>query len=324
MTNNNLLAVKNLQLAYVENGQEFSILNNLNFEIKEQEVFSLVGESGCGKSMTALAIMKLFDSSIIKISSGSIFFKGKNLLDLSEKEMRKIRTKEIAMIFQDPMKSLNPVYTVGSQIVEAILEHNQIPKKAAWVEAIEWLNIVGIPDPTKNALKFPHEFSGGMRQRVMIAMALSCAPSLLIADEPTTALDVTVQNQILSLILDLKAKLKMSVMLITHDLGVVSETSDRVAVMYAGDIVEISNNPNIFKRALHPYTKGLMECIPRVNSLAKELKVIPGFVPSLNERGKGCLFFSRCSYREENCLHHKPTLTPTTINKHQVACWKAN
>ena len=315
-----LLEIKNLHLAYQEKGVEYPILNGISLDVLEGEMLGLVGESGCGKSMTAMSIMRLFDKTQIKIQKGEILFKGKNLLNLSEKSMRKIRTKEIAIIFQDPMTSLNPVYNVGKQIIEAIKEHKKISQKEALQEAIHYIETVGIPDPEKSAMKYPHELSGGMRQRIMIAIALCCTPKLLIADEPTTALDVTVQHQIISLILELKEKFRMSVILITHDLGLIAETVSRLGVMYAGDLIEFAPTKKIFQNPLHPYTQGLIDCIPKIGSKKKKLQTIAGNVPPLKEREWGCSFVSRCPYKMDICSQQKPLLEKKH-SKHWSACW---
>ena len=318
-----LLEIKNLSLAYLEYKKEYQILDNVSLDIMEGEIFGLVGESGCGKSMTAMSIMQLFDKSQIKIQQGEILFEKQNLLKLFEKQMRKIRTKKIAMIFQDPMTSLNPVYNIGSQISESLLEHKTISKKEAMQEAIYYIETVGIPEPQKSALKYPHELSGGMRQRIMIAIALCCQPKLLIADEPTTALDVTVQHQIIGLILELKEKFKMSVILITHDLALLAETASRIGVMYAGNVVETSSIQKIFKNPLHPYTKGLIDCIPSIAIQQKQLKTIAGNVPNLQEVRKGCMFASRCIYKMDICTEKKPLLEETQ-KEHFNACWLEN
>ncbi len=318
--NNKLLSIKNLSLAYLSDGKEFQILDDVSLDLMEGEILGLVGESGCGKSMTAMSIMQLFDKSQIKIQSGSILFNNQNLVEFSDKQMRKIRTNQIAIIFQDPMTSLNPVYTVGQQIAESLKEHKNLSHKEALQEAVHHIETVGIPDPQKSAFKYPHQLSGGMRQRIMIAIALCCGPKLLIADEPTTALDVTVQHQILSLILELKKKYKMSVILITHDLGVLAETVNKVCVMYAGNIVESASVQTIFTNPLHPYTKGLMKCIPKLSGNQSKLEVITGNVPALQSTRKGCLFASRCSQKMDICTQKKPELLQIHKN-HKSACW---
>ena len=247
-----LVEVKDLKVTYYQNGVETPVVRNVSFEIKKNETLGLVGESGSGKSVTSKAIMRLIAEPPGKIANGEILFEGKNLLKMKEKQMQKVRGKDIAMIFQEPMTSLNPLYTCGSQIAEAILLHNKCSKQEAWERAVEILKMVGVPSPEKRAQSYPHELSGGMRQRVMIAIALSCNPRLLIADEPTTALDPTIQAQILKLIHDMQKEKDMSVLLITHDMGIVAENCDRVAVMYAGQILEIADVKTIFGNPAHP------------------------------------------------------------------------
>lgn len=256
-----LVEVKDLKVTYYQNGVETPVVRNVSFEIKKNETLGLVGESGSGKSVTSKAIMRLIAEPPGKIANGEILFEGKNLLKMKEKQMQKVRGKDIAMIFQEPMTSLNPLYTCGSQIAEAILLHNKCSKQEAWERAVEILKMVGVPSPEKRAQSYPHELSGGMRQRVMIAIALSCNPRLLIADEPTTALDPTIQAQILKLIHDMQKEKDMSVLLITHDMGIVAENCDRVAVMYAGQILEIADVKTIFGNPAHPYTIGLLKAI---------------------------------------------------------------
>ncbi len=271
-------------------------------------MLGLVGESGCGKSVTALSIMRLI-SPPGKIAGGSVFFKGKDLSKLSEEEMRQIRGNDIAMIFQDPMTSLNPVYTVGEQIAEALRLHRGLDRKAAWTATIDSMHEVSIPAPERRANDYPHQLSGGMRQRIMIAMALACDPELIIADEPTTALDVTIQAQILELLNDLRKTRKLSVLLITHDLGVIAETADRVCVMYTGKIVEQSGINELFAEPKHPYTQGLLRSVPKLTAagIAKEtrLQTIDGTVPSPTQLPDGCHFAPRCEYRMERCTHGK-------------------
>jgi len=279
----------------------------------------IVGESGSGKSVTALSIMRLIPQPPGKIVSGEITFDGKNLCTFSEREMRKIRGCKISMIFQEPMTSLDPVFTIGHEIVETILLHQDLTKKEAYKKAVKMLELVGIPDADKRMKSYPHELSGGMRQRVMIAMALSCNPALLIADEPTTALDVTIQAQILRLMNELKKEFNTSVLMITHDLGVISEMCDNVAVMYAGHIVEYTDIYTIFEKPLHPYTEGLNRSIPRMDKETKILDTIKGVVPNLLHLSPGCPFAPRCEYAYERCLKEMPQLIEVEP-RHLVKC----
>ncbi|MEO7675037.1 MAG: ABC transporter ATP-binding protein [Pyrinomonadaceae bacterium] len=299
-----LLEIKNLRTEFPTRAGLVRAVNDVSFFIDESEFVGLVGESGCGKSITALSIMRLIYPPG-KIAAGSISFKGEELTKASEDRMRQIRGNDIAMIFQDPMTSLNPVFTVGEQIAEALRLHRKLDKKAAWAAAVEAMKEVSIPSPERRASDYPHQLSGGMRQRVMIAMALACNPELLIADEPTTALDVTIQAQILELLDELRRTRKLSVLLITHDLGVVAETADRVAVMYTGKIVEESGVDELFADPKHPYTRGLIRSVPKltVRAIAKSarLQTIDGVVPSPTDLPKGCHFAPRCEYRMEIC-----------------------
>ncbi|MCU0095255.1 MULTISPECIES: ABC transporter ATP-binding protein [unclassified Bacillus (in: firmicutes)] len=275
-----VLQVKDLKTHFFTDEGVSKAVDGLNFSVSKGETLGIVGESGCGKSITSLSIMRLIDRESGSKIEGSILFKGKDLLQQKEAEMRAIRGNQISMIFQEPMTSLNPVYSVGEQIAEAIRIHQKLNKKEAWNKAVDMLKLVGIPSPEKRAKQEPHELSGGMRQRIMIAMALACNPDLLIADEPTTALDVTIQAQILSLMKSLQKQLGMGIIMITHDLGVVSETCDRVAVMYAGKIVEYADIEHIFTSPKHPYTIGLLQSLPRLDTDQEELQTIPGSVPS--------------------------------------------
>lgn len=296
-------------------------VNDVSFSIKKGEMVALVGESGSGKSVSALSIMGLNASAIQYEQDSRIYFKGKDLLSSKEKEMRTIRGNDIAMIFQDPMFSLNPVHTIGKQIAESIIVHRKIKYKEAEKIALDLLNKVGIPDPERRINDYPHQLSGGMRQRIMIAIALSCDPELLIADEPTTALDVTIQAQILSLLRNLQQEFGISILLITHDLGVVAETADRVLVMYCGQIVEEGTVENIFAKPLHPYTQGLMSSIPALYGPSKDtLDTIRGVVPNPLELPKGCHFVTRCDYATEKCHEQAPSLTDHT-DGNRVACW---
>jgi oligopeptide/dipeptide ABC transporter ATP-binding protein len=318
-----ILTVKNLRTAFRSEKKDVFAVDDISFEVKAGQTLGIVGESGCGKSVTSLSIMRLIPNPPGRIASGEIRFKGKNLLELPLDEMRKIRGNDISMIFQEPMTSLNPVFTIGDQIMESIILHQKVSKKEARNKAIDMLKLVGIPAPESRVDDYPHQLSGGMRQRVMIAMALSCNPTLLIADEPTTALDVTIQAQILELMKSLREKLQMAMILITHDLGVVAEVCDYVAVMYAGKIVEAGTAEDIFYRPSHPYTKGLLKSIPHtgMSGLKKDrLETIPGLVPSLANLPKGCRFQDRCTYRKPKCSEAEPPLEQVGEG-HTSACF---
>jgi oligopeptide/dipeptide ABC transporter ATP-binding protein len=301
-----LLEVENLQTQFPTRAGLVKSVNGVSFYINEGELLGLVGESGCGKSMTALSIMRLI-APPGRIAGGSIKFKDEELTTASDERMREIRGNDIAMIFQDPMTSLNPVFTVGEQIAEALRLHRKLDKKQAWAAAIEAMKEVSIPSPERRVNDYPHQLSGGMRQRVMIAMALACDPELLIADEPTTALDVTIQAQILELLDNLRKTRKLAVLLITHDLGVVAETADRICVMYTGKIVEESDVDELFAKPKHPYTQGLLKSVPKltVGEIAKDtrLQTIEGTVPSPTNLPDGCHFAPRCPFRMERCVH---------------------
>jgi oligopeptide/dipeptide ABC transporter ATP-binding protein len=319
---NPVLEVKNLRTAFRTEAGELVAVDDVSFSVEAGETIGIVGESGCGKSVTSLSIMGLIPNPPGRIIGGEILFKGKNLVPMSQGELRKIRGNEISMIFQEPMTSLNPVFTIGNQIMEAILLHQKVSKKEARAKAIEMLKLVGIPAPENRIDDYPHQLSGGMRQRVMIAMALSCNPSVLIADEPTTALDVTIQAQILELIKSLRERLNMAVVLITHDLGVVAETCEHVVVMYAGRVVEHGTAEQIFHHPAHPYTKGLLNSIPSHETGVKRtrLETIPGMVPSLLDLPKGCRFQDRCKRRQEKCSVAEPPLEPAEAG-HLAACY---
>lgn len=305
-----LLEVKNLKTYFYTEDGVVPAVDGVSFYVKPGESLGIVGESGCGKSVTSVSILRLIPNPPGKIMEGSeIIFEGKNLLDLSEKEMRKIRGNEISMIFQEPMTSLNPVLRIEDQLSEVLILHQGMNKQQARAKGIEMLKLVGIPRPEKVIDDFPHSLSGGMRQRVMIAMALSCNPKLLIADEPTTALDVTVQAQILELMNKLKKELNSSVMLITHNLGVVAETCDRVIVMYAGKVVEEGDIYSIFEDPKHPYTVGLLNSIPSVDDRNEKLEAIPGVVPNPLNMPKGCRFEPRCNKAMARCKEEQPELT---------------
>ena len=314
-----LLEIKNLKTHFFTHEGTVKAVDGVSFKINQGETLGIVGESGSGKSVTALSVMRLIPHPPGKIVGGEIYFEGKNLLKLDDKEIRKMRGKKISMIFQEPMTSLDPVFTIGHEIGEVIQLHQGLNKEEARKKSIEILKVVGIPDVEKRIDNYPHELSGGMRQRVMIAMALSCNPTLLIADEPTTALDVTIQAQILRLINDLKDKFGASVMLITHDLGVIAEMCDNVAVMYAGNIVEYTDVYTLFNNPLHPYTKGLNKSMPRMNVEAEHLDVIPGMVPNLLDLPSGCPFHPRCDLSFKKCVEEMPELIEIE-NSHLVRC----
>jgi peptide/nickel transport system ATP-binding protein len=315
----NILEVKNLCTSFFTEEGEVKAVNGVSFSVPSGRTLGIVGESGSGKSITSLSILRLIQSPG-KIKSGKILFDGKDLLQLSEKDMRKIRGNEISMIFQEPMTSLNPVFTIGEQISEVYQIHRNLSKREAKEKSIEMLKLVGIPSPEKRIDQYPHELSGGMRQRVMIAMALACNPKLLIADEPTTALDVTIQAQILRLIKELQEKLHMSVIFITHDLGVVAETCDYVAVMYCGKVVEFADVKTLFKNPQHPYTVGLLNSLPRHDIDQEELIAIKGNVPSPFEMPNGCAFAPRCPHASAMCHTKEPELVPHLENN-EIRCW---
>lgn len=303
-----ILQVNGLKTYFFDRKGKVPAVDGVDFMIRKGETLGIVGESGCGKSVTSMSILKLLPPEG-KVVEGEILFKGRDLTKCTSREMEKVRGKEIAMIFQEPMTSLNPVYTVGKQIEEMLRNHQQISKKEAREKAIHMLELVGIPSPEKRVDEYPHELSGGMRQRVMIAMALSCNPELLIADEPTTALDVTIQAQILELMKDLKKQMNTSIMMITHDLGVIAEMADYVLVMYAGMVMEYCDVRLLFKNPLHPYTKGLINALPSISDAKEMLYVIEGLVPSLYDMPAGCRFWPRCPHAEERCKNEVPKLT---------------
>ena len=317
----NLIEVKKLVTQFSGKNGTVTAVDGVSFHVKRGETLGIVGESGCGKSVTSMSILRLIPKQTGKIASGEILFEGRDLAKLSEKEMRQIRGNEIAMIFQDSMTGLNPVMTIGKQLVETITAHSKMDKKEAWARAEEMLTKVGIPSPAQRLKEFPHQLSGGMRQRVMIAMALCCNPAMLICDEPTTALDVTIQAQILDLINELKEKTGTSVMMITHDLGVIAEVADDVMVMYAGKVVEHASCDQIFDKPMHPYTDGLMKCIPKLDDDdTKELCVIKGMVPSFDDMPAGCAFCPRCPQAREICRQKMPELVEAEGRK--VRCFK--
>ncbi len=318
--NQRILEVEDLSVKFFTSEGIVNAVDHVTFSIGKEEVLGLVGESGCGKSVTSLAIMRLLPMPPAKITSGKILFDGVNLLEKPENEMRQIRGNVLSMIFQEPMTSLNPVITVGKQIAEAIVVHQNVSKDEAKKKAIEMLKIVGIPNPEKRFNDYPHQMSGGMRQRAMIAMALSCNPKLLIADEPTTALDVTVQAQILDLVTQLKERFGMSVLLITHDLGVIAEMCSRVLVMYAGQIVEEAPCIDLFDNPLHPYTIGLLKSIPKLEPGKQPLHTIEGNVPNAIEMPPGCRFHPRCDEAIEICSQKMPALVNISPNR-RIRCF---
>ena len=317
------LLVKNLKVSFATPENELMAVRGISYQLNQGEILALVGESGCGKTVSALSILRLIQEPPGKIVSGEILFAGKDLLKLKKKELQDRRGKDIAMIFQDPMTSLNPVLTIGEQIIETLLRHTSLSRKKAREKSFRLLEQVEIPSPKQKLDQYPHQLSGGMRQRVMIAMALSCSPRILIADEPTTALDVLIQAQILSLLKKIKNDTQMSILLITHDLGVVAEVAERVMVMYAGEIVESGSVYDLFRSPLHPYTIGLMESIPTLESTQQKLsklKEISGTVPSLSQVPFGCPFHPRCSAAETRCKTDKPKLKKIS-QTHSVSCW---
>ncbi|KAF5033503.1 ABC transporter ATP-binding protein [Sedimentibacter saalensis] len=316
-----LLEVKDLRTSFFTHLGEVKAIRGISFDVEKGESIGIVGESGSGKSVTSLSIMKLLLYPG-KIVGGEILFNGEDLVNKTNKDMMAIRGNEIAMIFQDPMTSLNPVYTIGDQIAEAIIKHQKLSRKEAHERALEMLKLVNIPDPEKRIHNFPHEFSGGMRQRAMIAIALSCQPQLLIADEPTTALDVTIQAQILDLMKSLNAKLDTSTMLITHDLGVVADVCSRVVVMYGGLIMEKGSIRDIYYEPRHPYTMGLLKSIPKVASDEKQRLIpIPGTPPDLLNPPTGCPFYARCEYAMRICNTQQPPYFKSEDGKHESMCW---
>jgi peptide/nickel transport system ATP-binding protein/oligopeptide transport system ATP-binding protein len=317
-----LLEVRDLQTHFFTDDGVVRAVDGVSFEVGEGETLAVVGESGSGKSVTSLSVLRLVPQPPGRIVGGSIRFKGRDLLALSGAEMRAIRGKEISMIFQEPMTSLNPVYTCGEQIIEALVLHEKVDRKTARKRAIDMLQMVGIPSPEQRVDEYPHQMSGGMRQRVMIAMALACRPSLLIADEPTTALDVTIQAQILELLKELQRELGMAVLLITHDLGVVAETADRVAVMYAGQVVEYTDVGPAFRETRHPYTAGLLDSLPKLGRKQDQLRVIPGNVPNPTRFPSGCRFHPRCAVAQPRCAEQEPPVK--AFGAHLSRCWRAD
>lgn len=315
-----ILEVKDLSIAFETYGGEVQAVRGVEFDLHEQETLAIVGESGSGKSVTAQSLMRLTPMPPGKFTSGSIMFNGENLVDKSDKQMEEIRGRDISMIFQDPMTSLNPTMTVGKQIAEGLIKHQNMSKRAAHNRGVELLKLVGIPNPETRINQYPHQYSGGMRQRAMIAIALACDPKLLIADEPTTALDVTIQAQILDLMREIQKKTGTAIILITHDLGVVANAASRVAVMYGGKIVETGNVDEIFYQPKHPYTWGLLSSMPSLDSKEEELEAIPGSPPDLKDPPKGCPFVTRCPYAMKVCENHMPEYTDVSATQ-KTACW---
>ena len=317
-----LLQVKNLRINFrLENKQVVSATEGVNFSLDKKTTLGIVGESGCGKSVTASSILGLLPKGVGYVAEGEILLEGRDISKYNAKQMMDVRGKEISMIFQEPMTSLNPVYRIETQMQEMLKAHNpKITKAEAHARCVEMLTKVGIPAPEQRLREYPHQLSGGMRQRVMIAMALSTNPKLLIADEPTTALDVTIQAQIMELMAELKEQMDTSIMLITHDMGVIAEVADYVLVMYAGRVVEYADVKELFLHPLHPYTQGLLKAIPRLDQDTEDLYTIEGSVPSLTEMPSGCRFCNRCPYATEKCHAAQPPMQEE--NGHQVACWK--
>jgi peptide/nickel transport system ATP-binding protein/oligopeptide transport system ATP-binding protein len=316
-----LVEIKGLSTAFLFDGVLLTVVNNIDMEIYKGEILGIVGESGSGKSVTARSIMRLIQEPPGKILGGQILYEGKNIFSYTEKEMQSIRGNRISMIFQEPMTSLNPVYTCGEQIIEAIILHKKVPRHEARIQAIELLKLVGITLPEVRIDNYPHELSGGMRQRIVIAMALSCNPQLLIADEPTTALDPTIQAQILELIRNLQKTIGMTVLYITHDLGVVAELCQRVIVMYGGRIMEKADVFELFNKPMHPYTRGLMQAMPKIDENKERLYNIEGTVPHFSEMPSGCPFCTRCPEHAEKCRNERPEAVDVG-NNHFVSCFR--
>lgn len=318
---NTILDIQALKVGYSKDGEMINVLKGIDFSIKKGETLGIVGESGCGKSMTSLAIMGLLKNKGLVANEGKILWQGNDLLTNTNKGWRGIRGNEISMIFQEPMTALNPLLTIGSQITEQLKAHMNLSKKEIKKKTIEMLQLVGIPSPELRLKSYPHELSGGMRQRVMIAMAISCQPKLLIADEPTTALDVTIQAQILDLLSDLSQKMDMSMILITHDLGVVANHCQKVMVMYAGKVMEVANKDQLFANPLHPYTQGLLKSVTSIEEKNESLFSIPGRVPMPDEDIKGCIFHDRCPFAEQQCKLQQPPLSEIEGDR-KVSCWR--
>jgi len=316
-----LLQVENLHVTFQTHGGQVQAVRGVSFSLNKGETLAIVGESGCGKSVTARSVMRLIPEHTGKITDGQILLDGLDLCKLTEKEMRELRGSQISMIFQDAMTSLNPTISIGEQIMEGIIRHQKISRKEARAQAIEMLNLVGIANPEQRLKQYLHEFSGGMRQRIMIAIALVCRPAILIADEPTTALDVTIQAQILELFKSIQKKTGISIIIITHDMGVVAKLADKVSVMYAGKVVESGPTRQIFYQPQHPYTKGLLASMPRLDDdRSQPLRPIPGTPPDLFAPPAGCAFAARCDYALEVCRLHQPEVTDLA-HEHYVSCW---
>ncbi len=318
----NILEIRGLKTHFLTDDGMIQAVDGVDLVIAAGETLGVVGESGCGKTVTAMTVLKLIPMPPGRIIAGEVLWQGRDLVPLGPAEMNRIRAKEIGIVFQEPMTSLNPVYTVGEQIAEVLRQHEKLPRKAALEKTVEMLRLVNIPNPQRRVHDYPHQFSGGMRQRVMIAMALACQPKLLIADEPTTALDVTIQAQILELLQEMKDRFGMAIMLITHAMGVVAETAQRVVVMYAGKVVEEAPVRALFGNPKHPYTQGLIRSIPRIDTAAERkqrLEAIPGTVPSLLHPPTGCRFASRCRYVQDICHQAMPPLREIEPG-HKVAC----
>jgi peptide/nickel transport system ATP-binding protein/oligopeptide transport system ATP-binding protein len=317
-----LLDVQGLTTAFMTGRGEITAIEEVSFSLKEGEILGIVGESGSGKSVTALTIMGLLPTPPARIAAGKVLFQGKELTKLSSREMQRIRGPGIAMIFQEPMTSLNPVFSIGDQIMETIKAHESLPAAALRKRAIDMLDRVGIPSAARRLDDYPHQMSGGQRQRVMIAIALACNPKLLIADEPTTALDVTIQAQILDLLMDLRDEFRMAIMIITHNMGVIAETADRVLVMYAGRVIEEAPVARVFDHPIHPYTRGLLECVPSITEDRARLIAIPGTLPDPARRPPGCRYSVRCRYAQPSCSDALPPLILEEAD-HWAACLRA-
>ena len=318
----NLLDVQGLTTAFMTGRGEITAIEEVSFSLKEGEILGIVGESGSGKSVTALTIMGLLPTPPARIAAGKVLFQGRELTKLSSREMQRIRGPGIAMIFQEPMTSLNPVFSIGDQIMETIKAHENLPAAALRKRAIDMLDKVGIPSAARRLDDYPHQMSGGQRQRVMIAIALACNPKLLIADEPTTALDVTIQAQILDLLMDLRDEFRMAIMIITHNMGVIAETADRVLVMYAGRVIEEAPVARVFDHPIHPYTRGLLECVPSITEDRARLIAIPGTLPDPARRPPGCRYSVRCRYAQPSCSDALPPLILEEAD-HWAACLRA-